>query len=137
MSETPNDPDRPSGDNFAVHLSFIIVLAAILAIKYRLYFSSPATEHGLTDVRIGATVAHLLMWTFAYTMCRRTRRKVLLGILAAPTLFFGVLTVPILGWVGIVVMFVAYRVTAKRDGPRESPDVESANGAEGPPDGSG
>jgi tryptophan-rich sensory protein len=99
--------------NLPVHIAFIIVLAAILALKYYLYFQSPETGDGLSVKRVGATLSHLLIWAFSYTMCVYASRKLLLGILAGVTLFFGVLVMPILGWIGVVVMYVVYKRSAR------------------------
>jgi len=112
--KTPASQSRQS--NFSVHLLFAIVLLFILAMKYVLYFQSPATEHGLTAGRLGATLAHLLIWGLAYSMCVSTQKKALLGCLAAPTLFFGVLLIPALGFIGLIVMGVVHHF-AKRHSP--------------------
>lgn len=91
-----------------VHLVFIIALVAILAWKYYLYYRSPATAHGITAGRAGASCAHLLLWLFSYALCISGSRKLLLLLLAGVTLFVGLLTVPILGGVGIAVMYFIY-----------------------------
>ena len=99
----------PEQSDSVVHWAFIIALAAILAWKYYLYFQSPAMEHGMSAARMGASCSHLLLWVFSYALCISGSRRVLLGILAGVTLFVGVFTLPILGWVGIVVMYFVYR----------------------------
>ncbi len=91
-----------------VHLIFIIALGAILAWKYYLYFQSPATARGITAGRAGASCMHLLLWLASYALCISGSRKLLLLILAGVTLFVGVLTLPILGWIGIAVMYFIY-----------------------------
>lgn len=95
-----------------VHVVFIAALVAILAWKYYLYFQSPATQHGISASRLGASCAHLLLWLFAYGLCISGSQKVLLLILAGVTLFVGVFTLPILGWIGIAVMYFIYRRSA-------------------------
>jgi hypothetical protein len=95
-----------------VHLVFIIALVAILAWKYYLYYQSPATAHGITARRAGASCSQLLLWLFSYGLCISGSRKLLLLILAGVTLFVGLFTLPILGWIGIVVMYFIYKRSA-------------------------
>lgn len=113
QSEATQEPS-----NFGIHLTFIIFLAAILAWKYYMYFHSPATDAGISaagrlGARIGATTSHLLIWAVSYAICVYGSRKRLLVILACVTLFFGVLTLPILGWIGILVMLIVYTRSAR------------------------
>jgi hypothetical protein len=91
-----------------VHLVFIIALVAILAWKYYLYYQTPATAHGITAGRAGASCSHLLLWLSSYALCISGSRKLLLLILACVTLFVGLFTLPILGWIGIAVMYFIY-----------------------------
>ncbi|MFC1706449.1 hypothetical protein ACFL59_06430 [Planctomycetota bacterium] len=113
--------DNPSSDTatsspakLAVHLAFVTVLLFVISLKYYLYFASPITGHGLTPGRLGATLSHLLILAFAYVMCLGSPRKLRMGLIAAPTLFFGVLTLPILGWLGLVVMVIVYRLERRK-----------------------
>lgn len=106
-------PQQRQQSNFTVHLFFAVALLFIVAWKYFLYFYSPSTEHGLTAGRLGATLGHTLIWGLAYSMCLATRKKVVLGCLAAPTVFFGVLLIPALGYLGLLVMGVVFYL-AKR-----------------------
>jgi hypothetical protein len=100
-------PDRRS--TLVVHAAFWAVLLADAALKYQLYFGAPATDPGFTPRRIGATVSHFLIWLFAYVMCLNSSRRLLMGLVAAPTLFLGILIVPLLGWGGILAMYLLRR----------------------------
>ena len=105
-----------------VHVIFIAALVAILAWKYYLYFQSPATEHGISAGRVGASCVHLLLWLFSYGLCISGSRKLPLLIVAGVTLFVGVFTLPILGWIGIAVMYFIYK--------RSAPDSQVAAAAD-------
>ncbi len=97
-------------ENRFVHAYFIILLMAILAFKYLIY-SSPSTPSDITGGKIGATLAHLLIWLGAYKICLSTQRKLGLCILAFCTLYFGVLKIPVYGWIGLGIMYVLYKIT--------------------------
>jgi hypothetical protein len=85
---------------------------AILAWKYYLYFQSPATEHGMNAGRAGASCAHFFLWLFSYGLCISGSPKPLLLTLAGVTLLVGLFAFPILGCIGIVVMYVIYARSA-------------------------
>lgn len=104
-----NTSARLRESNITVHLVFGGVLLAILAFKYFLYFGSSITGTGLTPGRVGATLGHLLIWVFAYKMTLRAARRLLMGLIAAPTLLLGVLTFPLVGWIGIIIMFIVLK----------------------------
>jgi hypothetical protein len=109
QSEATQEPS-----NFGIHLTFIIFLAAILAWKYYIYFYPDATFAGMSAAaRLGATISHLLIWAVSYAICVYGSRKRLLLVMACVTLFVGVLTVPILGWIGLVVMLIVYNRSAR------------------------
>lgn len=113
QSEATQEPS-----NFGIHLTFIIFLAAILAWKYHIYFYADATFAGMSaaarlGARLGATISHLLIWAVSYAICVYGSRKRLLVIMACVTLFIGVLTLPILGWIGIGGMLIVYQRSAR------------------------
>lgn len=116
IKETTSIASQSLQSNFTVHLLFAIALLFIVAVKYFLYFHSAATEHGFTAGRIGATFGHLLIWGLAYSMCLATQKKVVLGCLAAPTLFFGVLLIPALGYLGLILMGFVFYIAKRNTG---------------------
>lgn len=95
-----------------VHLVFIVALVAILAWKYYLYYQYPAMEHGINAGRVGASCMHLLLWLFSYGLCISGSPKLLLLVLAGVTLLVGLFTFPILGLIGIAVMYLIYKRSA-------------------------
>lgn len=97
-----------------VHVFFIVALVAILAWKYYLYFQyPPVEEHGINAKRMGASCMHLLLWLFAYGLCISGSRKLPLLIVAAVTLLVGLFTLPVLGCVGIAIMYLIYELTSR------------------------
>jgi hypothetical protein len=99
-----------------VHLFFIVALVAILAWKYYLYFQYTEMEHGISARRMGASCMHLLLWLFCYGLCISSSRNpltlILLLILTCVTLLVGLFTFPVLGCLGIALMYVIYHVSA-------------------------
>jgi|ERR1044072_925421 hypothetical protein len=112
-----------------VHLIFIVALVAILAWKYYLYFQYTETEHGINARRLGASCMHLLLWLFCYGLCisgsRNPLSLILLLLLSGVTLLVGLFTLPILGCVGIGIMYVIYHVSAPAS--QVSPADSSSN----------
>lgn len=95
-----------------IHLVFIIALVAILAWKYYLYFQSPEMAHGINARRMGASCMNLLLWLCSYALCISGSQKILLLSLAGVTLLLGLFTLPILGWIGIAIMYFIYTRSA-------------------------
>lgn len=119
QAENPGaqEPTSDHGDRhgrFTVHVVFAIVFLFMVATKYVLYFSPSSIDPGLTGLRVGATLGHLLIWALAYSMCLGTKKKLLMCFLAAPTLFFGILTFPFLGYLGLICMFIVYKTVARK-----------------------
>jgi len=106
MENQRNDNINVKQSNIIIHAAFIIVLLAIVSLKYYLYFGSPETGTGINSARIGATLSHLLIWLFSYSLCIKASKRILIGSIAGFSLFFGILTSPLLGWAGVVVMFI-------------------------------
>lgn len=96
-----------------VHVIFILALLGILAWKYYLYFQLlPPAERGIDSRHTGASCLQLLLWLFSYGLCISGSQKLPLLILSVVTLFVGVFLVPILGCVGIVIMYLIYELSA-------------------------
>jgi hypothetical protein len=105
--------DRRS--TLVVHAAFWSVLLADIALKYLLYFGPLATGPGFTARHVGATVSHFLIWLLAYVLCLNSSRRPLMGLVAAPTLFLGILVVPLLGWAGILALYLLRRSERRRN----------------------
>lgn len=104
---------------------FLVALVVILAWKYYLYFQSPEMEHGINTRRAGASCAHFFLWLFSYGLCISGSPKPLLLTLAGVTLFVGLFTFPLLGCVGIVIMYFIYARSAPAS-PVAAPDAPSS-----------
>lgn len=100
--------------NFPTHLIFLVLLAFILALKYHLYFDSPLTGTGFTARRLGATLSHLLIWAIAYSLCYKSSGNALLLTLGALFVFLGWILIPLIGWAGVIILYVVYRKVRRK-----------------------
>lgn len=100
---------RSNREMFPTHLVFLVLLFLMLIWKYYLYFASPVTGTGLTAGRIGATLGHMLIWTMSYLICHKGGSSTMLLVIGILTVLFGVLTVPMLGYIGVVILYLVYR----------------------------
>ena len=117
---------RSNRNVFPVHLLFLVVLFTMLMLKYYLYFASPVTGTGLNPGRIGATFAHLTIWAIAYSICFKGNGTGLLLGIGIPTVLVGMLTVPLLGFLGLIILYVVYRAQRRAIDETESTDSGDA-----------
>lgn len=103
--------------------------------KYYLYFASPVTGTGLDPRRIGATFAHLTIWAIAYSICYKGDGNAMLVGIGIVTVLVGFLTLPLLGFAGLIILYLVYRglrgASAERDvtglGDRQRADHADGN----------
>ncbi len=105
----------PRLNNVTVHLMYLTALVVVLVAKGVVYNFHPVSNHDEVTVRLGATFSQLIIWVMAYRMALRCEHKWLIGGLGLFITLTGTLIVPILGWMGIIGLFLFYRKQPKQE----------------------